>query len=94
MKGNYHFFHKLKNAKGIWFHIAGIIALFWFLIRVIPKPTRSQYPCQQLVIPIAFGYIAFWSAIFYTAFHLIKISKRKITTVFPILISFFILVAV
>jgi hypothetical protein len=57
------FFHRMKHAKGIWFHIAGIIALFWFLFRVVPAPHRSQYPCQQVAIPIAFGYIAFWTAL-------------------------------
>ena len=53
---------KIKNLKGIWFHIVGIACLFWFLIRVIPAPHRSQYPCQQISIPIALGYIAwvFW----------------------------------
>jgi len=91
MKCKYHFFNRFKNAKGIWFHIIGIIALFWFLIRVIPKPTRSQYPCQQLAIPVALGYIAFWSAILYTTLHLIKKTKRKTSAIFPVVISFFIL---
>ncbi|MBS3777756.1 MAG: DUF362 domain-containing protein [Candidatus Thermoplasmatota archaeon] len=92
MKCKYHFFHRLKNAKGIWFHIAGIIALFWFLIRVVPKPTRSQYPCQQMAIPIALGYVAFWSAIFYGTLQILKKTQRKTTAILPIALSFFILV--
>ena len=91
MKFTHHFFHRLKNAKGIWFHIAGIIAVTWFLIRVLPKPTRSQYPCQQLAIPIALGYIGFWSTILITTLHLIKKTKRKTTALIPIVLSFFIL---
>ena len=51
--------HKLKNSKGIMFHVIGIISFIWFIIRVLPAPHRSQYPCQQMAMPIAFGYIAF-----------------------------------
>ena len=91
MKCKYHFFHRLKHAKGIWFHLAGIIALIWFLVRVIPKPTRSQYPCQQVAIPIALGYVAFWSGILYTTIHLMKRTKRKTTALIPAVLSFFIL---
>ncbi|HMA83335.1 MAG TPA: hypothetical protein VKP59_03810, partial [Candidatus Thermoplasmatota archaeon] len=92
MKCKYHFFHRLKHAKGIWFHLAGIIAVIWFLIRVIPKPTRSQYPCQQIAIPIALGYVAFWSGILYTTFYLMKKTKRKTTALLPAAVSFFILI--
>jgi len=35
---------KMSGRKGIWFHLAGIIAIVWFLIRVVPKPQRAQYP--------------------------------------------------
>lgn len=79
MKSDCHhgFFHRMKHAKGIWFHIAGIIALFWFLFRVLPAPHRSQYPCQQLAIPIAFGYIAFWTALLSGAFVCMHHFKKK-----------------
>lgn len=93
MKCKYHFFQHLKNAKGIWFHLAGIIAVIWFLFRVVPKPTRSQYPCQQLAIPIAMGYVAFWSAMIYTTFHLIKNAKRKTSAIIPATLSMFILIS-
>ena len=35
----------------------GLAALIWFLIRVIPKPSRAAYPCQRLAFPIASGFI-------------------------------------
>mgnify|MGYP001078116443 CR=1 FL=1 len=93
MKCKYHFFHQLKNAKGVWFHIAGVLAVIWFLIRVVPKPTRSQYPCQQVAIPIAMGYITFWSAMVYATFLLMKKAKRKTSALFPALLSLFILIS-
>jgi sugar lactone lactonase YvrE len=35
----------------------GLAALIWFLVRVIPKPSRAAYPCQRLAFPIASGFI-------------------------------------
>ncbi len=36
---------------------AGLAALIWFLIRVIPKPSRATYPCQRVAFPLASGFI-------------------------------------
>ncbi|MHC4641554.1 MAG: right-handed parallel beta-helix repeat-containing protein [Planctomycetota bacterium] len=42
----------------IWlFPVTGLLSLIWFLIRVIPKPSRATYPCQRLAAPIASGFI-------------------------------------
>jgi hypothetical protein len=37
--------------------IVGAAALIWFLIRVIPKPSRATYPCQRVAFPLASGFI-------------------------------------
>ena len=39
----------------------GLAALIWFLVRVIPKPSRAAYPCQRLAFPLASGFIV-WLA--------------------------------
>ena len=31
----------------------GFAALAWFLLRVIPKPSRASYPCQRAAFPVA-----------------------------------------
>ena len=31
----------------------GLVSLLWFLIRVIPKPSRATYPCQRAAFPLA-----------------------------------------
>ncbi len=31
----------MTSWKGIWFHVAGIIAIIWFLIRVVPNTSTS-----------------------------------------------------
>ena len=50
-KGKYHW------VKWI-FPLAGLFSLIWFLIRVIPKPSRALYPCQRVAFPLASGFIA------------------------------------
>lgn len=35
----------------------GLLALVWFLVRVVPKPTRAAYPCQRAALPLAGGFV-------------------------------------
>jgi gluconolactonase len=52
------------------FPIVGLLSLVWFLIRVLPKPSRAMYPCQQVAFPLASGFVAWilglgaWAAAF------------------------------
>ena len=49
-----------KENSGIrkfLFPITGLIALIWFLIRVIPKPSRAAYPCQRIAAPLAASFV-------------------------------------
>jgi hypothetical protein len=39
------------------FPLTGLVALVWFLIRVIPKPSRATYPCQRAAFPLASGFV-------------------------------------
>jgi len=41
--------------------IVGLLSLIWFLIRVVPKPSRATYPCQRVAAPLAGGFLA-WVA--------------------------------
>lgn len=38
---------------------AGLLSLVWFLLRVVPKPSRAAYPCQRAAAPLAAGF-AIW----------------------------------
>ena len=38
--------------------VTGVLALVWFLVRVIPKPSRAIYPCQRVAAPLAGGLMA------------------------------------
>ena len=37
--------------------LTGFLALVWFLIRVIPKPSRAAYPCQRAAFPMASAFV-------------------------------------
>ena len=43
----------------IWAASVGGAALVWFLLRVIPKPSRASYPCQRAAFPLASAF-ALW----------------------------------
>jgi len=37
--------------------VMGLGSLAWFLVRVIPKPSRAAYPCQRAAAPLASGFV-------------------------------------
>jgi len=39
------------------FPITGLLSLIWFLVRVVPKPSRAMYPCQRVAAPLASGFV-------------------------------------
>ena len=39
------------------FPITGLVALIWFLFRVLPKPSRAEYPCQRIAAPLASSFV-------------------------------------
>lgn len=47
----------------IFFPLFGLAALAWFLIRVVPKPSRIEYPCQQVAAPVALSFLAFMGSV-------------------------------
>ena len=69
--------HKIKQASKKWgLYLVGFVALIWFLIRVIPKPSRAAYPCQRAAFPIASAFVIWIGAIVTTSF-LFKKAKVK-----------------
>ncbi|MCK4750379.1 MAG: hypothetical protein KAT15_25155, partial [Bacteroidales bacterium] len=43
----------------IIFFIIGIAATVWFLVRVIPKPSRAGYPCMKAAAPFMSGFVIY-----------------------------------
>jgi len=57
--------HRRKQPWLIWmFPITGLLALIWFLIRVVPKPSRAAYPCQRVALPLASGFVIWILSLF------------------------------
>ncbi|MFC1635321.1 DUF362 domain-containing protein [Planctomycetota bacterium] len=68
--------HQRKRCWFTWlFPIGGLLALLWFLFRVIPKPSRATYPCQRVVFPFASGFII-WLAGAVGSISAIRWAKR------------------
>ncbi|MBL7154354.1 MAG: DUF362 domain-containing protein [Phycisphaerae bacterium] len=59
------------------FPLSGLLALIWFLIRVIPKPSRAAYPCQRMAFPIASGFVI-WLAGAIASITTIRKAKRSL----------------
>lgn len=54
---------KLSSSK-LGFIIIGIVATLWFLIRVIPKPSRATYPCMRAAAPFMSGLVIYLLSLF------------------------------
>jgi len=39
--------------------ILGFLSTVWFLVRVIPKPSRATYPCMQVAAPLMSGFVVY-----------------------------------
>jgi hypothetical protein len=39
--------------------LTGLACLIWMLVRVIPKPSRAEYPCMKVAAPLAGGFVAY-----------------------------------
>jgi hypothetical protein len=45
------------------FIIIGIISTIWFIIRVVPKPSRASYPCMRVAAPFMSGFVLYLLAV-------------------------------
>ena len=54
----------------------GLLSLLWFLVRVIPKPSRAAYPCQRAALPLASSFVVWVAALLGSAFAWRKSRRR------------------
>jgi hypothetical protein len=61
VEGHVKSMRKKSRAAHLATRIAGVAiglgALVWFLVRVIPKPSRASYPCQRAAFPLASAFV-------------------------------------
>ncbi len=48
-----------KISSRLVFIVTGLLATTWYLVRVIPKPSRAAYPCMQAAAPLMSGFILY-----------------------------------
>jgi hypothetical protein len=51
------FLTSLKIPAKLIFLVVSVLATVWFIIRVLPKPSRATYPCMQVAMPLMSGFI-------------------------------------
>lgn len=70
-----------RDWKWLFLPILGLVALFWFLVRVLPKPSRAAYPCQRVAAPLASSFLVWLLGVagsavaFHNARHLLRKSR-------------------
>lgn len=65
-----------KVIQRIMMITMGAVALAWFLIRVIPKPSRASYPCQQAAFPIASAFVIWLTGVVSSMFGLKYLGRK------------------
>ncbi|MBN1699996.1 MAG: DUF362 domain-containing protein [Spirochaetales bacterium] len=72
----------MSEKKHLFFlPVIGILAIVWFLIRTVPKPSRAAYPCQRIAAGIGVSFISFLAGILgsFTLFKKIKAFTKKMS---------------
>jgi hypothetical protein len=88
------YFELLKtNWAKICFVFLGIGSTLWFLIRVIPKPSRASYPCLQAASPIMSGFVVWFLAITGSAFAFKK-AKSKLLEAKYMVAALFVMIGI
>ena len=65
---------RIKIPARLIFIIVGLFSTCWFLIRVIPKPSRAEYPCMKAAYPVMSGFVIYIVGLT-TAFFAFRWSK-------------------
>jgi hypothetical protein len=52
-----HGMHIARRSLSWGMLATGFVSLVWFLVRVVPKPSRAVYPCQRAALPLAGGFV-------------------------------------
>lgn len=83
----------LTPFKKIILILISFFGLIWFLLRVIPKPSRATYPCMKIAFPFATSFILYLAGIS-TSFLFLKKARLKIKEEKYLLVIIFVIVSI
>ena len=69
---------RLKIPARLVFIILGIASTVWFLLRVIPKPSRAGYPCVRAAAPFMSGFVLYLLALGTSVFAFRKFREKML----------------
>ncbi len=67
---------KAKIHSKVLFFVLGILSTLWFLIRVIPKPSRAAYPCMQATAPYMSAFVLWITGIGGSAISMVQFRRK------------------
>lgn len=79
-----------KIQTKLVFFTLGIGATIWFLIRVIPKPSRATYPCMRAATPFMSSFVIYLLSIGGSAFFFRKMRNKYKSARYLAAFSFFV----
>jgi len=75
----------------VLFPVMGVGSLLWFLIRVIPKPSRATYPCMKAAAPLASAFVVWLIGVVTSSFAFVRArqtwrqSRHRVAWAFAVL---------
>ncbi len=78
--------HAARVVKFALFPLVGLLAIAWFIVRVVPKPARAAYPCQRVAAGLGGGFLAYLLAMIVPAAMLHRLNRRAARLRKPLLV--------
>lgn len=81
---------KITLPGGVYkllFPVVGLVALLWILFRVIPKPSRAEYPCVKAATPLASGLLIYLATLLVSAIIYLKTKKKLFLSPYFLLVA-------
>lgn len=70
------------------FILVGLVASIWVLFRLIPKPSRANYPCMKVAFPVATSFVIYITGMVTSVYFFKKAGKKLLERKLFIALSF------
>lgn len=74
-----------RKAALLLFPLVGLLALIWFIVRVVPKPSRAAYPCQRVAAGLGGGFLTYLLAMIVPTVFLHRLNRQAVRLRLPII---------